>query len=89
VDVEAGFPVAVPVRSDGTVQAGALPAGRVVQADHLGSYDSLRETYEAIERWMGEHGLEPADEMWEVYLSGPETDSDPASWRTHVVWPVR
>jgi AraC family transcriptional regulator len=37
---------------------------------------------------MGEHSLTPSDEMWEVYLSDPQTEPDPATWRTQIFWPV-
>lgn len=89
VDVEAGFPVVAVVPGDGVVEAGALPGGRTVQADHIGSYDTLAQTYDAIESWMRTHRLTPGEEMWELYVVGPESDTDPAAWRTRVVWPVR
>jgi AraC family transcriptional regulator len=38
--------------------------------------------------WMQAEGLEPADTMWEVYLSDPSRQPDPATWRTEVWWPV-
>lgn len=69
----------------GTRSAG----GRTVQADHIGSYDTLAQTYDAIESWMRTHRLTPGEEMWELYVVGPESDTDPAAWRTRVVWPVR
>lgn len=87
VDVEAGFPV-LEAFSGGEIAGGALPAGRAVEAVHTGSYDALHETYEAIETWLGEKGLTASAEMWEIYESGPESDPDPATWRTRVVWPV-
>jgi hypothetical protein len=35
---------------------------------------------------MREEGFEASDDMWEYYLS--DQTSDPATWRTLVVWPV-
>lgn len=88
VDVEAGFPVAEPVPVSGELVAGALPAARAVEAVHTGPYDTMRTTYEAIEAWLAEQGLTALDDMWEIYESGPESDPDPATWRTRIVWPV-
>lgn len=88
VDVEIGFPVVSPFAGHGDVVGGALPGGRVVEALHVGDYGDLRSTYEEVERWMGEHGVRPSEEMWEVYESGPESDADPETWRTRIVWPV-
>ena len=66
--------------------AGILPACRAVQAMHVGSYDTLGATYEAVKQRMQEEGLEASDDIWECYLSDQSTD--PATWRTLVVWPV-
>jgi effector-binding domain-containing protein len=86
VDVEAGFPASTTIAAVDGVRAGTLPACRAVQAMHVGSYDTLVTTYEAVKQRMREEGLEASDDMWEYYLSDPSTDS--ATWRTLVVWPV-
>ena len=28
------------------------------------------------------------DQSWEIYEAGPESDPDPATWRTRVIFPV-
>ena len=68
------------------VQAGTLPACRAVQAMHVGGYDTLDTTYEAVKQRMHEEGMKASDDMWEYYLSDQSTD--PATWRTLVIWPV-
>jgi effector-binding domain-containing protein len=88
VDVEVGFPVEQPFAGSGDVVGETLPAVRAVEAVHEGAYDSLKNTYEAVERWMGERDLKPLDQSWEIYEAGPESDPDPATWRTRVVFPV-
>jgi effector-binding domain-containing protein len=86
VDVEAGFPVSTTVAAVDGVRAGRLPACRAFQAMHVGSYDTLGATYDAVKQRMAEGGLKASDDMWEYYLSDQSTD--PATWRTLVVWPV-
>lgn len=86
VDVEAGFPVSTTVAAVNGVRAGILPACRAVQAMHVGSYDTLDTTYEAVKQRMHEEGVKASEDMWEYYLSDQSTD--PATWRTLVVWPV-
>jgi effector-binding domain-containing protein len=86
VDVEAGFPVSTTVAAANGVRAGILPACRAVQAMHVGGYDTLGTAYEAVKQRMQEEGLEASDDMWECYLSDRSTD--PATWRTLVIWPV-
>lgn len=88
VDVEAGFPVTEPLADTDELVAGTLPAGRAVEAVHVGSYDDLRSTYDRIWAWAAEHHLELGTEMWERYESGPASDPDPATWRTRILWPL-
>jgi effector-binding domain-containing protein len=97
VAVEAGFPVSA--RSSGSAgsagsEAGdgthrlVLPGGRAVQATHVGPYETLEQTYDELQSWMAERGLEPSAGMWESYLSDPQAEPDPATWRTIITWPV-
>jgi len=91
VDVEAGFPVAAPLPwpgSEGGVTAGYLPAGRAMEAMHVGPYEKLPETYKAIAGKMQAGGLTPGNLMWEYYLTDPAAEPDPGAWKTLVVWPV-
>ncbi len=88
VTLEAGFPVAGPVNASGEVHPLVLPAGRAVVAMHVGTYDTLVKTYEALQTWMEEQGLQPAGAMWEMYLSDPSVELDPTTWRTRIVWPI-
>lgn len=88
VDVEIGFPVTEAFPPTGGLVVDALPAVRAVETFHVGSYDKLRETYQRIESWVAEHELQTLEESWEIYESGPESDPDPTTWRTRILWPL-
>ncbi|CAN7525845.1 GyrI-like domain-containing protein [Terrabacter sp. LjRoot27] len=88
VDVEAGFPVASRITAAGDVEPGTLPAGRAVEVVHVGPFDTMGETYGELQRWMGERGLRPGPDVWESYLTDPERQPDPATWRTVIHWAV-
>lgn len=83
-----GLPVAVAAAGAGEVEAGALPAGPAASAVHAGPYDTLPETYAALERWIEAQGRRPAGAPWEVYVTDPGEHPDPADWRTEVCWPL-
>jgi len=88
VDVTAGFPVEPATAApEGLVRA-VLPGGTAIQTTHVGPYDGLQETYAELSGWMADHGLTPAAMMWEQYLVGPGGESDPAKWRTRIVYPT-
>lgn len=88
VAVEAGFPVSAPAEGHGDAHRLVLPGGRAVQAMHVGPYDTLERTYTVVRSWIAERGLQQAGGMWECYLSDPEVERDPATWRTRIVCPV-
>ncbi len=86
---ELGFPCrkedADALRAVG-LSVGTTAEGPSMHAIHIGPYDSVKSTYEAMIAEMTRLGLEPARDMWEVYYSPPETP--PAEIRTDVIWPV-
>ena len=88
VDVEAGFPVSGPVSAADGVIAGTLPGGRVVEAMHVGPFDTLAATYGEVERWIDERDMRPKDVMWESYLTDPGEQPDPATWQTLICVPL-
>ena len=53
---------------------------------HLGSYDRLVASWERLGSWMGEHGLTPGPVLWEVYVTEPSPDMDPADLRSELNW---
>jgi effector-binding domain-containing protein len=89
VEVEIGVPVAERVAGDGRLIAGELPGGQVARTVHLGPYDSLTETYDALHDWISAQGREPAGAPWEVYLRTHADVANPSELTTEVVWPVR
>ena len=88
VDLECGMPVASPMDGVGRVEAGELPAGTVATATHMGPYDALRQTWEALTEWMSSQGLQPAGAPWEVYVTDPSAEPDQSKWRTDIFFPV-
>jgi len=86
---EAGFPVAREIETEDDVSASVLPGGLVATTLHVGPYDAMEPAYQALASWVGEHGGETTGDAWEVYLSDPNDEPDPALWRTEVVQPYR
>jgi AraC family transcriptional regulator len=87
-DMQIGVPVATAAPGQGDVQAGELPGGAIAVAVHAGSYDSLSETYVAMERWMDANGYRPGPGPWESYVTDPGDFPDVKDWRTEVYWPI-
>jgi effector-binding domain-containing protein len=88
LEIEVGLPVATAARGEGEVTAGTLPGGPIAVAMHAGSYDTLAETYAALQRWIEANGHRAGGAPWESYISDPADHPDPAEWRTEVYWPL-
>lgn len=84
-EVEAGFPVAASVDSDGKTSASSLPGGRVAVAVHVGPYDTLGESYASVAEWLRLRDAVAAGDPWEIYHDPPT--GDPSAWRTEIVQP--
>ena len=92
-DASTTFELGFPCRSEDEdalraagLSIGKSPEGRSMKATHIGPYDTVGSTYNAMIAAMEAKGLVPARDMWEIYFSPPETP--PAQIRTDVVWPI-
>ncbi|HEU5158434.1 MAG TPA: GyrI-like domain-containing protein [Streptosporangiaceae bacterium] len=89
VDVEAGVPVAAPVAAGGHLVMSVLPPTKAAVTCHIGPYERLIDAYEALEKWIHDHGFERNGPHWEVYLTDPLCQPDAERWRTVVIMPYR
>jgi effector-binding domain-containing protein len=69
----------------GAVEPSSLPGGTAVRTLHVGGYGSVGSADEAVDSWLGEHGLVASGPPWECHLDGPEA----AEPRTEVYQPCQ
>jgi effector-binding domain-containing protein len=89
IEFEAGIPVVHPVPGGDGARPGVIGGCRAAVAMHVGPYESLPVTYDALADWIADRGDRPLGAMWERYLSDPDAEPDPATWRTEVFVPLR
>jgi effector-binding domain-containing protein len=87
-DFEISVPVTAPVTPAGRVTGGQLPAMKVARAVYRGPYEGLAGAWGEFDAWVKANGHKPAADLWEVYVAGPESGSDPAEWRTELNRPL-
>jgi effector-binding domain-containing protein len=95
-DFEVGFPVNAPIKPAGRVIPSELPAAKVARTIYHGGYAGLYQAWEQfgmkatveLGNQMEEAGLVLGETLWESYISGPETDPDPSTWRTELNQPL-
>ncbi|GAB3813316.1 transcriptional regulator [Tessaracoccus terricola] len=85
VDIEIGFTTDGVVEPSGDVAPGELPAGEYATITHVGGYDGLGASWEALGRWVKDQGRTAGQTVFEVYTDDP-TDADPATLRTDLFW---
>ena len=87
-DFEISVPVTSPVNAVGRVKPSQWPATKVARTIYRGDYESLGEAWGEFNEWIAAHGHKPGPDLWECYITGPESSPDPAAWRTELNRPL-
>jgi len=87
-DFELGVPISAPISAAGRVKAGQLPAATVARTVYHGDYEGLGNAWAEFDAWIAAEGHTPGPNLWECYVAGPESNPDPASWRTELNRPL-
>jgi effector-binding domain-containing protein len=87
-DFEIGLPVAKEVTAAGRTQPGVWPAMKLARVIYHGPYEGLPSAWGEFGKWIAANTHQPAAELWEQYVSGPESGNDPAAWRTELNRPL-
>jgi effector-binding domain-containing protein len=87
-DFEVGFPVSQAITPIGRVKMSKLPAANIARATYQGNYAGLAAAWGEFCAWLDSEGLKPQESLWEYYLVGHETSSDPNEWRTELNRPL-
>jgi effector-binding domain-containing protein len=81
MDIDFGVQVVRPFEATGDVVPTQTPAGKVAAAIHVGPYERLGETHDAIHAWAASNKITFAGKSWEIY--GDWTD-DPTKLDTRI-----
>jgi len=67
MSVDFGVEIVRPFEATGEVYFAETPKGKVASALHVGSYDRMSKTHEAIHRWAAANRQTFAGQSWEIY----------------------
>ncbi len=84
MSAEAGFPFDGDLTPTERVSRTTLPGGQAARATHVGPYDEIAETWEAIQVWIEAQGLAVRSTPWESYLTQPGAEPPV----TEILFPV-
>ena len=71
LDVEIGFPVSKALAGMGEIQAGFIPAGKVVFCMYRGAYSEMEAVYDEMSTWIQNNNYKPVGIAYEHYYNGP------------------
>ena len=81
---EVGVPVSGTVQPVGRVKAGEIPGTTIVRTVYTGPYEGLGEAWGDFQEIIESQGHTLGPNLWERYLSGPESSEDSATFRTEL-----
>jgi len=87
-DLETCLPIPHLIPASGRMSSRELPAGLEVFTVHAGAYDDMVQAFDALWHWVQAEGYEMAGPPRDVVLVGPNETSDPAAYRTEIVYPI-
>ena len=67
MDIDFGVEVTRAFSASGEVALVETPAGKVATAVHIGPYDQLGRTHDAIHAWVARNRMSFAGKSWEIY----------------------
>ncbi len=87
-DFEICVPVNAAVKPVGRVVPGEVRVVRVARTIYQGPFEGLGAAWGELSTWITEHGHQRCADLYECYLTGPETSTDPIDWRTELSQPL-
>jgi effector-binding domain-containing protein len=83
-DFEISVPIMTPVVATGRVKPSQWSSMKVVRTIYRGPYEGVGTAWGEFINWIAANGHSTTDELWESYVAGPDTISDPADFRTEL-----
>jgi effector-binding domain-containing protein len=87
-DFELGVSVHKAVTAEGRVEPGEIPAMRVARTLYEGPYEGLADAWREFDAWLRSNGHDFAVDLWDFYLTGPESGRSPSEWETELQRPL-
>lgn len=88
VVLEIGIIIPHDVKAEGEITQNEIPGGEVVMTRHIGSYDTLIDSWTGLYTWLNINEKMPMGPCWELYLTDPSIEPDPAKWVTEIYQPI-
>jgi effector-binding domain-containing protein len=87
-DFEVSVPIATPVVATGRVKSGQMAPRKVARTIYQGPYEGLGLAWGEFNDWIAIKGFKADIDLWECYLTNPNSNPDPSTFRTELNRPL-
>jgi effector-binding domain-containing protein len=88
LDLEIGFPVAKKLADKDNMKASEIAAGKYASTVHVGPYETMEPTYDALNQWIKDNGHEVEGPAIEFYFNDPG-EVGPENTQTEIQFPLK
>jgi len=88
LDIEVGLPVSKKLPDKDSMKASEIPAGKHATTVHIGPYDTMEPTYDALNKWIKDNGHETLGPAYEFYINDPN-EVGPENTQTRIEFPLK
>ena len=89
MELSAGIEIGDEVEPAAPIELLELPACDAVKLDHIGPYEELGRSHEAVWSFVQEQGRQPISGPIERYITDPEAEPDQSKWLTEIYLPLQ
>jgi effector-binding domain-containing protein len=88
MDIEIAIPISGTATPPAGLTFGTIPAGKALKHSYTGPYENLEPEWNKLSGYVQCSGAKTRYSPYEVYLTDPGNEPDPAKWQTDLIWPV-
>jgi effector-binding domain-containing protein len=88
IDMECGIPVEKQIEVKEPFLSGKQDNIRCAVLQYFGDYSNLEKGHTQLQQWIGTHKFKLAGSPIEVYITDPDTESNPENWQTNIYYPI-
>lgn len=88
LDIEIGIPVSKKLPDKGNVKASKIAEGKYATVVHIGPFDKMEPTYNALTKWIEDNGYEPTGVAYEIYIDDPAV-TPMEELKTQIMFPLK
>ena len=88
LDIEIGIPSSKALPDKDDIKTTEIPAGKYATVIHVGPFDKMEPTYNALNKWVTDNGYETTGIAYELYIDDPAI-TPMEELKTQIMFPLK